>query len=130
MHLKLKSIGTMIVLAGFAVLPFAKADEWNQETDVSINEPLEIPGGRVLPAGNYVFRLADNDSDRNIVQIFNQDKTQLITTILGIPAYRPEPTSDSAITVREEPGGNPEAISRWFFAGDTKGVGFVYPGEQ
>ena len=127
---KLKYMGIAIVLSCMALLPFAKikADQWNQETEITINEPLAIPG-HVLPPGNYVFQLAGNHANRNIVQIFNQDHNHLITTVLGIPAYRPEARPSSRIVLREEAAGSPDAISRWFFAGQKRGVGFVYPNQ-
>jgi len=126
-----KFLGTCILFAGIAMLPLAsaKADDWDRETKMSFSAPVAIPG-QVLPAGSYVFQLADNPSDRTVVQIFDEDKAHLITTVMAIPAYRLEPTGDSTVTLREEPAGNPEAISRWFFAGDTQGVAFVYPDEQ
>src|SRR5260370_8051195 len=61
------------------------ADEWNQATKLTFSEPVEVPG-QVLPAGTYWFTLADNDSDRNIVQICNADRPHLLPTILPIPA--------------------------------------------
>lgn len=129
MSYKSNILGVMILLAGIAALPFtkAKADDRNKETDVTLNAPLEVPG-RILPPGNYVFQLAGSESGRNIVQIFNEDKTQTIATVAAIPAYRLEP-SDSTLITREveEPAGRPEALSRWFFAGDLRGVAFVYP---
>jgi len=132
MNCKSKILGVMVLLAGMAALPFtkAKADEWNKETKVTLSAPMEIPG-RVLPAGTYVFELADSQSDRNIVQVFNDDKTQIIATVEAIPAFRLEP-SDTTIITRsvEQPAGSPEVLSRWFFAGDQDGVAFVYPNEQ
>ena len=47
-------------------------DEWNKRTEFTFSEPVDIPG-HVLTAGKYVFELADNSSDRNIVEIFSQD---------------------------------------------------------
>ena len=56
-----------------AVLPRATADEWDQKTVFTFGGPVEIPG-QVLPAGTYVFKLADSPSDRNIVQVFQQGR--------------------------------------------------------
>ena len=128
---KPRTLAMMIVLAGIAMLPLTKAqaNKWDKETNVTLSAPLEIPG-QVLPAGNYVFQLADNQADRNIVQIFNEDKTHLIATLQAIPAYRLEPSDDTVITREEAPAGRPEVLSRWFFAGDLRGVGFVYPSDE
>jgi hypothetical protein len=59
-----------------------RADEWDKKTVVTFGDSVEIPG-QVLPAGTYVFRLADSASDRHIVQIWNADQTQILATILS-----------------------------------------------
>jgi hypothetical protein len=57
----------------------ASAQNWNKRTSVTFSAPVEIPGAgaQVLPAGTYVFRLLDSQSDRHIVQIFNEDESHL-----------------------------------------------------
>jgi len=126
---KLKILGLAILLAGAALLPLAKADEWNKETTLTFSASVQIPG-QVLQAGSYVFKLLDNQSDRHIVQIFNEDQTQLIATVLAIPAYRLKPTDDTLISFEERSAGSPEAVSRWFYPGDLDGVAFMYPADQ
>ena len=51
------------------------ADEWNKKTVLTFSQPVEIPG-HVLPAGTYMFKLADTLGDRHIVQVFNADGSQ------------------------------------------------------
>ena len=123
---KLGLLGMMIVLAGCAILPSAKAEEFNQETIVTLSAPTEIPG-QVLPPGRYLFKLADNQANRTVVEIFTEDERELIATVQAVPAYRLEPTGDTVITFQQRPDGSPEAIGRWFLAGQLSGVGFVYP---
>jgi hypothetical protein len=69
---------------------FHSADDWNKRTTVTFSAPVEVPGAgaQILPAGTYLFKLLDSQSDRNIVQIFNEDGTHVYTTILAIPNYR------------------------------------------
>jgi len=81
----------------------------------------------VLPAGTYVFKLLDSQTDRHIVQIFNKDETQIIATILAIPNYRLRATGKTVVTFRERPAGEPEALRAWFFPGENYGQEFVYP---
>ena len=114
------------LMAGAAMLPSAKADDRNKETIVTFNNAVQIPG-QVLPPGTYVFKLADSQSDRHIVQIFTEDESDLVATISAIPAYRLNPTGDTLITFEERPSGSPEAVKRWFYSGELSGVGFVYP---
>ena len=102
------------------------ADEWDQATKLTFNELIEVPG-QVLPAGTYWFKLADNDSNRNIVQIWNADRTHLVTTILAIPDYRQNTPEKTIINFEERPSGQPEAIQSWFYPGSNLGLEFVYP---
>ena len=118
------------VLAACAfLLPAAVADEWNNRTTVTFSAPVEVPGVglHVLPAGTYLFKLMDSPSDRNIVQIFNEDGTHLFTTILAIPNYRLRTTDKTVMTFGERPEGQPEALRAWFYPGANWGQEFVYP---
>jgi hypothetical protein len=114
-------------LAALAFSPGVNADGWNKKTVVTFNQPVEIPGGVVLPAGTYVFKLLDSLSNRHIVQIFNQDQTHIYATILAIPNWRLDVTDKTVITFGERAVGDPQAIRSWFYPGDNFGQEFVYP---
>jgi hypothetical protein len=117
----------LVALCAF-VVPTATADDWNRETVVTFSGPVEVPGvgAQTLPAGTYVFKILDSQSDRHIVQIFNKDKTHVFTTILAIPNYRLHATDKTVITFRERPAGQPEALRAWFYPGREWGEEFVY----
>jgi hypothetical protein len=93
---------------------------------VTFNEPVEVPG-HVLSAGTYWFALMDSQADRNIVQIWNEDRSQLIATTFTVPDYRLQPTDKTTITFDEKPGEQREAIQAWFYPGEDYGHEFVYP---
>lgn len=107
----------------------AKADEWNKKTVVTFSAPFEIPGvgAQILPAGTYVFKLLDSQSDRHIVQIFNERQDHVFSTILAIPNFRLRSTDKTVITFKERAAGQPEAIRAWFYPGNSWGQEFVYP---
>jgi len=118
-------------LMGVVFSPVAKADEWNNKTVMTFSAPVEIPGVHlkgwgILPAGTYVFKLLDSQTDRHIVQIFNQDETVVYATILAIPDYRLHATGKTVVTFRERPEGQPEALRAWFYPGHAWGEEFVY----
>lgn len=104
----------------------ARADDWSKKTVLTFNEPIEVPG-KVLPPGTYIFKLLDNHSYRHIVQIWNEDGRELITTVLAIPDYRLEPTGETVMKFHERPGDAPDALRAWFYPGDLFGQEFVYP---
>jgi hypothetical protein len=121
-----------LALSGTMFVPSASADEWKRKTVITFSAPAEIPGVHlagwgVLPAGTYVFKILDSQSDRHIVQIFNQDETVVYATILAIPNYRLRATSKTVMTFRERPMGRPEALLAWFYPGRNWGEEFVYP---
>ncbi len=119
----------MMLLAGLgalALLPGAKADEWNQKTVVKFSGPVEMPG-QTLPAGTYVFKLADSKSNRHIVQVFNQDQSQLFGTFLAIPSHRLHPSEKTIIQFAERAPGSPQAVKAWFYPLRSFGHEFVYP---
>ena len=125
------------VLCGLAVLgtmaaAVALGDVWNRKSVITFSGPVEIPGVHlagwgVLPAGTYVFKILDSQSDRHIVQIFNKEETTIYATILAIPNFRLRATDQTVITFRERPAGQPEALRAWFYPGRNWGEEFVYP---
>jgi len=114
------------------LVPGANADAWDRKTTITFSGPVEIPGVHlagwgVLPAGTYVFKILDSQSDRHIVQIFSKDEKTVYATILAIPNYRLQATDKTVMTFRERPAGQPEALRAWFYPGRNWGEEFVYP---
>ncbi len=116
-----------LCLTALVFSPGVEADTWNKKTRVTFSAPVEIPGGIVLPAGTYIFKLMDSSFNRNIVQVFNEDQSHLYATILAIPNYRLQATDKTVMTFGERAVGSPEAIRAWFYPGANWGQEFVYP---
>src|SRR5438477_7788027 len=121
-----------MAITGAILAPVAKADDWNRKTVITFSGPVEIPGVHrtgfaILPAGTYVFKILNSQSDRHIVQIFSKDELTVYATILAIPNYRLKATDKTVITFRERPAGQPEALRAWFYPGRNWGEEFVYP---
>jgi len=116
----------LVVLCALAAPSAMRADDWDQATKLTFSEPVEVPG-QVLAAGTYWFTLANSDTYRHIVQIWNADRTHLVTTIVAIPDYRTQPKGETVIHFEERASGQPEAIQSWFYPGSDFGEEFVYP---
>lgn len=125
-----KTSAKVALFAGLAFLggmaPRALADDWDQRTIFTFSGPVEIPG-QVLPAGTYVFKLADSSTNRNIVQVYSKNEKHLYGTFLAIPDARLQPAGKPIITFDETPAGSPEAVRAWFHPGENYGHQFVYP---
>ena len=111
------------------VAPGARADEWNKKTILTFSGPVQIPGA-TLPAGSYVFKLADIPGNRHVVQVFDKDEKKIFTTMLAVPNQRMEPSDKPIILFSERATGSPQAVKVWYYPGETIGNEFVYPKSQ
>src|ERR1700675_3613311 len=100
--MKTAAIALAMTVLGFASAGSARADDYNKETILTFSQPFEIPG-MALPAGIYMFKLADSLADRHLVQIFNEDGTKLLATVMTIPDYRLTSTNQTVIKFNEVP---------------------------
>jgi hypothetical protein len=118
-------LAILAVCAAGVVLPrTAAADEWDKRTILTFSQTVEIPG-KVLPAGTYVFQLADSAA-RHIVQVFDQDG-RILATMLTIPTARRAASDETRIMFDEQPAGTPLPIKKWFYPGELSGEEFLYP---
>jgi len=124
----LKIAACALAFAAFTA-PRAHADEWNKKTLLTFSGPVQVPG-TTLPAGTYTFKLADLETNRHVVQIFDKNGSKLIATFLTVPDYRLDPPKDHVVMFEERPRNMPQAVKAWWYIGDTTGDEFVYPKSQ
>lgn len=122
-HKTFIAVGMIVAFTMFFELA-AHADEGDQATEITFSQPIQIPG-QVLPAGTYLFKLADPD-DLNIVQIFNSDRTHIYATLKTLPTENRELTGDTSVALADQGIGKPELMLKWFYPGDETGHEFVY----
>jgi hypothetical protein len=127
------SIRKLAVVASLAlsglIAGTTRASEVDQAIKVNFSQPVQIPG-RTLPAGTYYFSLI-NTSDRETVQISNEDRTRTIAMIQTINRERPEwEHASTAFTLALGKGVEPPAVIAWFYPGRTTGHEFVYPKQE
>ena len=113
------------------ILPTAaRADQYDQASQLTFSQPVQIPG-RVLPAGTYWFVLANTSTgNRNVIHIFNSDRSTLYATVSTITAERAQSSDHTAFTFAERESTQPSAIVTWFYPGRRTGHEFVYPAQE
>src|SRR5215831_3885119 len=124
-----RTIVVALCVTGFTaglVVFRAQADQWDKKTILTIDQPIQVTE-TLLEPGQYVLKLADSNSDRHVVQIFNSDQSRIIDTVLAVPNYRLQPTGHSRFAFWETPPGNAKALRAWFYPGDNFGQEFRYP---
>lgn len=128
---------TAVIVTGCLLLalillapPATHGDEWNLATRFKVNTQFEVPNIILQPNTTYVIRLHDSPAERNIVQIYNQDQTKMLTMFMAISDERMEATDKTRFTFTETQPGYPLPIKEWFYPGRLRGLEFVYPKEQ
>src|SRR4029450_3598697 len=91
--------------------------------------PVTLPGV-TLPAGKYLFRLANPNSSSKVVQVLNADGTKPYGLFFTIPAEQLEPASSPEVHFMETASGTPAAIRTWWYPGERRGYEFIFPREQ
>lgn len=125
--LKIAATVLAAVALFFMAVPSAHASVANQLTEVTINQPLQIPGNRVLGPGTYWFKVPEVGTvrDNNLVFVYNKTRSRLIATLPCVPAYRAK-LSGTQIKLAEQSTQSPDALVQWFYPGMHYGHAFVY----
>lgn len=122
------SASVLVVLVNF-MTSGADAFTSDKRTYFTFNQSVALPGV-TLPAGTYMFRLANPDTSRNVIQVSDKKGTQSYAMLLTIPSYRTRPAKDSEIEFLETPEGAPRAVNAWWYVGDSTGYQFIYSKQQ
>ncbi|MFZ1034390.1 MAG: hypothetical protein WAN72_20545, partial [Candidatus Acidiferrales bacterium] len=59
------SLGFALALALMTIAPSASAGQANEATQLTFNQPVQIPGDVVLPAGSYWFVMSNDIATHN-----------------------------------------------------------------
>jgi len=124
-------IATALLVAVLAVLSTrVAAQETNVQevTYLTFSNTVEMPG-LTLPAGTYMFRLADTPS-RNVVQVLDRDGKDIKGQWLFVQSERPQVSGDTVIMFKENREGATPAVQYWYFPGEKIGKEFIYPKDQ
>jgi len=129
--LKRKFLGSMCAVTMIAGLApaIASAQPADKTTYFTFSGPVDMPGV-ALPAGKYVFRLANPDTSRNVVQVASADGKRVVGLFFSHPAERRDAAKDSEIRFMEASAGTPPAVKTWWYPGERTGYEFIYPKNQ
>ena len=115
---RLFSASVLVVLV-HVMASGADAFTSDKRTYFTFNQSVALPGV-TLPAGTYMFRLADPDTSRRVIQVSDKEGTQSYALLLTMPAYRTQAAKDSEIRFLETPAGAPRAINAWWYVGGVE----------
>ena len=110
-----------------AATAFAQTPD--KRTLFTFSGPVAMPGV-TLPAGKYLFRLADPTTSAKVVQVLSADGTKPYGMFFSYPAERFEAASEPEVRFMETANGVPAAIKTWWYPGERTGYEFIYPKDQ
>jgi hypothetical protein len=114
--------------AVYAATATAQDPNVQEKTYLTFSNTVELPGV-TLPAGTYVFRLADTPS-RNVVQVLSQDEKDIKGQWTFAQADRIEVSDENVVMFREQREGATPAVQFWYYPGERIGKEFIYPKDQ
>lgn len=112
-----------------AIAAHASAQPHDKRTIFSFSGPVALPGV-TLPAGQYLFRLADPATSGKVVQVLSGDGRTPYGLFFTMAAERPDPASAPEVRFMETGAGMPSAIKTWWYPGERRGFELIYPKEQ
>jgi len=120
---------SVLVVLVFAVASGADAFTSDKRTYFTFSQPVALPGV-TLPAGTYMFRLVNETTSRNVIQVANRKGNESYAMIVSMPAYRGVTEKEPTIQFMETATGVPVAVRAWWSAGDSTGYELIYSEEQ
>jgi hypothetical protein len=128
------SLAAAVLTAAFMTVAHgASAQTTDQLTYLTFSGAVQMPGV-TLPAGKYVFKLADT-SLHNVMQVYDGKQKHIIGQWFFIGRNRTEQAMDRAngkpvVTFMEVPQGTAPPIKYFFYPSDLTGKEFIYPKSQ
>lgn len=117
-----------LCLGVFSLIPGppARAQVWQRDAStLHVVEPLRVPGA-VLAPGSYLIRVADEQSDRNVVEITDLDGMKVYATMIATPHVEARSRRTSEFVYDEDAEGRPIALRSWWAPNDRYGQDFTY----
>jgi len=100
---------SVLVVLVFAVASGADAFTSDKRTYFTFSQPVALPGV-TLPAGTYMFRLVNETTSRNVIQVANRKGNESYAMIVSMPAYRGVTEKEPTIQFMETATGVPVAV--------------------
>ena len=123
---RIMKLAAVAVLTAFAFAPSSHAASWSHLDKITFNRPVALPGV-VLPAGSYVFEIANPTTSANVVRVTHRDTHRVyfagITERVSRPAgLRP----GQMISLGEPMTGGAFPVTVWYPAAQAEGHRFLY----
>ena len=115
-----------VILIGVLAVASTAAMNTNSSNIITISGAVRLPHV-TLPAGTYIFELANPDTGRDVVRIFSKDRRKMFAMHLTYGVSRPSNGNlKGTLTLGERTAGAPPEVKAWFPEDNTVGRAFIY----
>ncbi len=124
----------VVLLVSASAQVRAQGGTANKRTFLTFSGAVQVPGA-TLPAGNYVFRLA-NPNAQTIWQVLDGRERHVLSTFFNVPSPRRTTQEQNraggkpVVIMGETAQGIPPAIRVLYYPTDLYGSELIYPREQ
>jgi hypothetical protein len=117
----------ILCLAGIGMGATAsRAEDSAKKATLTINALMQLPGTTVA-AGSYVFKQSGEQAGWNIVQVYNQDESSLVTTLLAYPNPTLSSNGRTILIYPQSTDGRTQVMEAFFFDNDPVAQQLAYP---
>jgi hypothetical protein len=123
------ALGTFVALVA-ATAP-ASAQSERENSTFTVTEPVDV-GGFTLEPGTYLIKVVTLQSNRNMIQVTNEDQTKVFASVLATPHALTlnEAAPTSRYVYYAAAPGQRKALRTWFARDTTNGQDIVYPNKR
>ncbi len=107
----------------------ARAQYEKTKSTLAIADRVEVPGA-ILEPGTYLVRVADVESNRNVIVFESPDGSKTYATAIATPHRGAKTPTESEFTFYTTAPGEPRVLRTWFAPNDPNGQDFYYPAER
>ena len=116
----------VVLLAVFATSATSAMVESRRTTYFTFSRTVQMPGV-ALPAGTYIFEVANPNENSDIVRVLSRDrKTVHLMQFTRFVQRASTGDLKATIALGETPAGTPPPVKAWYPQSETRGREFIY----
>lgn len=119
-------LGVLCLVGVGTTATTSHAEDSAKKATLTLNALTQLPGTTVA-AGSYVFKQSGEQAGWNIVQVYNQDESSLVTTLLAYPNPTLASSGQSILIYPQSTDGRTQVMEAFFFDNDPVAQQLAYP---
>ena len=118
---------SVVLLGVFATSATGAMMDLRRTTYFTFSTAVQMPGV-TLPAGTYIFEVANPDGGSDVVRVLSRDRKKVHLLQFTRSIYRETKGGklDAIVSIGEAPAGTPPPVKAWYPHFELRGREFIY----